>query len=315
MAIARRPPGGARVTQFGRLLTAMVTPFDPATGSLDIDQAKCLAAALFDSGTEALVGAGTTGESPTLSNREKLALLEATVEVAHARGAPVIAGTTTYNTAESVELSREAARLGVDGILGTVPYYNNPPQEGLFQHFRAIARGVDLPVILYNIPARSPRNVEAATTLRIAREVSNIVGVKEASANMKQIGEIIRDAPDGFRVWSGNDGDILTILALGGYGVVSVAAHLVGRQIGDLIGAYEVGDNARAARLHHSVMPLVDALFVTASPIPLKYALSRIGMHVGEPRLPLVPIDAKSQAVMDAALASTTIDLRMAVPA
>src|SRR5437868_5854581 len=236
--------------QFGRLLTAMVTPFDPTSGSLDLDQAKRLASALLDSGTEGLVVCGTTGESPTLSNHEKLAMFEAVVEVAHARGAPVIAGTTTYNTAESVELSREAARLGVDGILGTVPYYNNPPQEGLFQHFRAIARSVDLPVVLYNIPARSPRNMEASTTLRLAREVTNIVGVKEASANFKQIGDIIRDAPDGFRVWSGNDADILTIMALGGYGVVSVAAHLVGRQIASLISAVASGDLGSAAELH-----------------------------------------------------------------
>jgi 4-hydroxy-tetrahydrodipicolinate synthase len=300
--------------QFGRVLTAMVTPFAP-DGSLDLDQARRLAAALLESGTEGLVVCGTTGEAPTLSNHEKLALLEATAEVARTRGAPVIAGTTTYNTAESIELSREAARLGVDGILGTVPYYNNPPQEGLFQHFRAIARAVDLPMIVYNIPSRSPRNMEAATTLRLAREVSNIIGVKEASGNFKQIGEIIRDAPDGFRVWSGNDGDILTILALGGYGVVSVAAHLVGRQIADLIKAYGAADTARAARLHHSLMPLVDALFVTSSPIPLKYALNRVGMRVGDPRLPLVPIDPKSQAVMDAALGSTTVDLPVAVPA
>src|SRR3954471_729066 len=219
------------MTRFGRLLTAMATPFDPQTGALDLQQAKRLAAALLDSGTEGLVVSGTTGESPTLSNQEKLTLLEATVEVAHARGAPVVAGTTTYNTAESIELSREAKHLGVDGILGTVPYYNNPPQEGLFQHFKAIASAVELPMILYNIPARSPRNMEASTTLRLAREVPNIVGIKEASANLKQIGEIIRDAPDGFDVWSGNDADILTIMALGGYGVVSVAAHLVGQQI------------------------------------------------------------------------------------
>ena len=297
------------MTTFGRLLTAMATPFDVADGSLDLDQAKRLATALLDSGTEGLVVCGTTGESPTLSNHEKLALLEATAEVAHARGAPVIAGTTTYNTAESVELSKEAERLGVDGILGTVPYYNNPPQEGLVQHFTAIARAVDLPVILYNIPSRSPRNMEAATTLRLAREVSNIVGVKEASANFKQIGEIIRDAPDGFRVWSGNDADILTMMALGGYGVVSVAAHLVGRQISDLIAATVAGDLSRAAQLHHSLMPLVDALFVTSSPIPLKYALAKVGMPVGNTRLPLVPIDLKSQAIMDAALASTRIDV------
>src|SRR6202048_5026222 len=236
-------------SQFGRLLTAMVTPFDETTGALDLDQAKRLAAALLDSGTEGLVVCGTTGESPTLSNHEKLALLEATVEVAHARGAPVIAGTTTYNTAESVEMSREAAQLGVDGILGTVPYYNNPPQEGLFQHFRALAHAVDLPVILYNIPARSPRNMEASTTLRLAREVSNVIGVKEASGNFKQIGEIIRDAPDSFRVWSGNDGDTLAILALGGYGIVSVASHLVGQQISTMIQAFNEGEFARAAEI------------------------------------------------------------------
>ena len=301
--------------EFGRLLTAMVTPFDEKTGAVDLVQAKRLASALLDSGTEGLVVCGTTGESPTLSNQEKLAMLEATVEVAHARGAPVIAGTTTYNTAESIELSREAAHLGVDGILGTVPYYNNPPQEGLFQHFRAIAQSVDLPVILYNIPSRSPRNMEASTTLRLAREVSNVVGVKEASANFKQIGEIIRDAPPGFRVWSGNDGDILTILALGGYGVVSVAAHLVGQQIAELVRAYVAGENARAAEIHHRLMPLVDALFVTSSPIPLKYALNRIGMGVGGTRLPLVAIDAKSQATVDAALAAARVDLKVAVPA
>jgi len=298
----------------GRLLTAMATPFN-ADGSLDLDCAKRLASALLDSGTEGLVVCGTTGESPTLSNREKLSLLEATCEVAHAHNAPVIAGTTTYNTAESIELSREARHLGVDGILGTVPYYNNPPQEGLFQHFSAIARAVDLPMILYNIPSRSPRNMESATTLRLAREVSNIIGVKEASANFKQIGEIIRDAPKGFHVWSGNDADIITIMSLGGYGVVSVAAHLVGRQISMLMLAFASGETTRAAQIHHSLMPLVDALFVTSSPIPLKYALDKVGMPVGGTRLPLVPIDPKSQAVMDAALAQTRIDLRVPVPA
>ncbi len=297
----------------GRLLTAMATPFDETNGALDLDQAKRLATALLDSGTEGLVVSGTTGESPTLSNHEKLALLEAIVDVAHRRGAPVIAGTTTYNTAESVEVSREAARLGVDAILGTVPYYNNPPQEGLFQHFRAIARAVDLPMIVYNIPSRSPRNMEATTTLRLAREVSNVIGVKEASANFKQIGEIVRGAPDGFRVWSGNDADTLSILGLGGYGVVSVASHLVGRQIADLIRAFLGSENARAAQIHHQLMPLVDALFVTSSPIPLKYALNKVGMHVGGTRLPLVPIDPKSQAVMDEALANTRIDIEAGV--
>ena len=300
---------------FGRLLTAMVSPFDTSTGKLDLDQAKRLAAALFDSGTEGLVVCGTTGESPTLSNDEKLAMFEATLEVARARGRAIIAGTTTYNTAESIELSREAAHLGVDGILGTVPYYNNPPQEGLFQHFSAIARAVDVPMILYNIPSRSPRNMEAATTLRLAREVPNIVGVKEASANFKQIGEIIHGAPAGFRVWSGNDADIITIMALGGYGVVSVAGHLVGRQISALMSAFAAGDVRQAAEIHHSLMPFVEALFVTSSPIPLKYALGKVGMSVGNCRLPLVPIDPKSQNIMDAALANLRVDLPIAVAA
>jgi 4-hydroxy-tetrahydrodipicolinate synthase len=302
------------MAQFGRVLTAMVTPFDES-GKLDLGQSRRLAEALLASGTDGLVVCGTTGESPTLTTEEKLQLLEATVEVAHARGAHVVAGTTNYNTAESIELSREAQLLGVDGILGTVPYYNNPPQEGLYQHFKAIASSVDLPVLLYNVPTRTVRNMESGTTLRLARDVDNIVGIKEASANFKQIGEIIRGAPAGFNVWSGNDGDILTILALGGYGVVSVAAHLTGKQIAGLIQAFVDRDTVAAARLHHTLMPLVDALFFTTSPIPLKYALNKIGMTVGNPRLPLVPIDARSQAVMDEALAKSTIDLPIPVPA
>jgi 4-hydroxy-tetrahydrodipicolinate synthase len=302
------------MAQFGRVLTAMVTPFDES-GKLDLSQSKRLAEALLASGSDGLVVCGTTGEAPTLTTEEKLQLLEATVEVAHARGAHVVAGTTNYNTAESIELSREAQLLGVDGILGTVPYYNNPPQEGLYQHFKAIAASVDLPVILYNVPTRTVRNMESGTTLRLARDVDNVVGIKEASANFKQIGEIIRGAPAGFSVWSGNDGDILTILALGGYGVVSVAAHLTGKQIAGLIQAFVDRDPVSAARLHHTLMPLVDALFFTTSPIPLKYALNKIGMAVGNPRLPLVPIDARSQAVMDEALAKSTIDLPAAVAA
>src|SRR5919199_2941719 len=256
LATGGSPDRRSGMTQrnLGRVLTAMATPFDEQ-GELDLNQARRLADALLASGTDGLVVCGTTGEAPALSEREKLALLEVTVEVAHARGAPVIAGTTPYNTAESIELSREAARLGVDAILGTVPYYNNPPQEGLFQHFRAIARAVDLPMIVYNIPSRSPRNMEASTSLRLAREVSNVVGVKEASGNFKQIGEIVRDAPEGFRVWSGNDGDLLTILALGGYGVISAASHLVGQQLRELIDAFLAGKTPRAAGIHHRLMP------------------------------------------------------------
>jgi 4-hydroxy-tetrahydrodipicolinate synthase len=169
-------------------------------------------------------------------------------------------------------------------------------------------------MLLYNVPSRTVRNMEAATTLRLARDVRSIFGIKEASANFKQIGEIIHGAPDGFRVWSGNDADTLAVVALGGYGVVSVASHLVGRQVGDVIRKLLEGLAAEAAQLHHELMALYDALFVTTSPIPLKYALNRVGMRVGEPRLPLVPIDPKSQAVMDAVLERLRVDLPVAEP-
>lgn len=297
------------MAQFGRVLTAMVTPFTEDGSGVDFDQARCLAEALVSAGSDGLVIAGTTGEAPTLSHDEKLRLFEVAVEVAHAQGAHVIAGTTNNNTAESIALSREARRLGVHGILGTVPSYNNPPQEGLYQHFKTIAAAVDLPVVLYNVPTRTARNMDAETTLRLARDVSNIVGIKEASGNLKQIGEILRGAPDRFLLWSGNDADLLPVLSLGGYGIVSVASHLVGVQLRALVRSYLEGDHPAAAELHHRLMPLVDALFITSSPIPLKYALNRIGMRVGPTRLPLVPIDARSKAAVDAALTTVEVDL------
>ena len=209
----------------GRLLTAMVTPFD-AQGQVDYAQAKRLAQALIDSGSEGLVITGTTGESPTLSNEEKLKMYAAAKEAVGDQAA-VIAGTTTYNTAESIQLTMEADQLGMDGFLFTVPYYNNPPQEGLYQHFKAIAQHTDKPCILYNVPSRTVRNMDAGTTIRLS-QIENVAGVKEASANYDQISKIIEGARPGFRVWSGNDSDTLPILAMGGYGIVSVAAHLAG---------------------------------------------------------------------------------------
>jgi 4-hydroxy-tetrahydrodipicolinate synthase len=293
----------------------MATPFDEDEGRLDLTQARLLASALLESGTDGLVVCGTTGESPTLSHKEKLVLLEAMVALVHARGGHVIAGTTNNNTAESIELSREAERLGVDGILATVPSYNNPPQEGLYQHFRAIANAVSLPVLLYNVPGRTVRNMEAATTLRLARDIPNVVGVKEASGNLKQAADILRGAPDGFLVWSGNDADTLPMLALGGYGVVSVASHLVGAQIAAMIRLFLAGDTGAASDIHHALSPLFEALFATTSPIPLKYALNKVGMRVGPARLPLVPIDNRSRATIDDALAQVRLDLPVNVPA
>lgn len=291
---------------FGRVLTAMVTPFDGA-GRVDYEQAKKLAKALLDSGTDGLVLTGTTGESPTLSIEEKLKLYSE-VRSAIAGRAPIIAGTCNYNTAESIEISREAEKLGVDGILGTVPYYNKPPQEGLYQHFKAIAEAVPLPMILYNVPTRTVTNMLPETTIRLS-EIDNIVGVKEASGNFDGIAKIIQNSASGFLVYSGDDSSTLPILSLGGYGIVSVAAHLIGMQIQRMIQQFVRGEVEEAATLHRAMLPLVNSLFVVTNPIPLKYALNKAGFEVGKPRLPLVEIDAKSAAVVDAAMATATIDL------
>ena len=295
-----------------RLLTAMATPFDEA-GRVDYPRARQLAEALVASGSEGLVVAGTTGESPTLSTDEKLRLWGEVREAVGGRAA-VIAGSCNYNTAESIELSREAASIGVTGILGTVPYYNKPPQEGLYEHFKAIAAAVSVPIILYNVPSRTVTNLLPETAVRLSA-VDNIVGIKEASGNLEAIGRIIEDAGPDFLVWSGNDADTLPILAIGGYGVVSVTAHLVGRQIQTMIQSFLAGDTATAAAIHRRLMPLTSACFVTTSPTPLKYALERVGFSVGAVRLPLVPIDAKSAAVMDAALAPLSVDLPVAAVA
>lgn len=294
------------MTDFGRVLTAMATPFDEA-GQVDYQQARRLAVALIESGSDGLVVTGTTGESPTLSAEEKLRLYSEVRDAVGSRAA-VIAGTCNYNTAESIELSLEAQKRGVDGILGTVPYYNKPPQDSLYEHFRTIAEAVPLPMILYNVPTRTVTNMLPDTTIRLS-QIPNIVGIKEASGNLDGIAKIIENSRPGFRVWSGDDSSTLPILAIGGYGIVSVASHLVGKQIQRMIAHFLSGEVEAAARLHRKMLPLVNALFVTTSPIPLKYALNKIGFRVGKPRLPLTEIDPKSAAVMDAALASTTIDL------
>jgi 4-hydroxy-tetrahydrodipicolinate synthase len=297
---------------FGRLLTAMVTPF-AEDGSVDYARARQLAQALVASGTEGIVVAGTTGESPTLTHQEKLRLFRE-VKEAVGQDIGVIAGTTTNNTAESVSFSREAADVGVDGILGTVPWYNKPPQQGLEAHFRAIAEGVDLPLVLYNVPSRTATNLAPETAIRLS-EVENIIGIKEASANLESIGTIIRGAQPGFLVWSGNDADTLPILALGGYGVVSIASHLVGRQIKRMIEATVEGPLDEATRIHNQLAPLIAALFITTSPIPLKYGLGACGFSCGGLRLPLVEIDAKSRAAVDEALRNVAVDLPVAAAA
>jgi 4-hydroxy-tetrahydrodipicolinate synthase len=300
------------MTEFGRVLTAMVTPFDEQ-GSVDYECAKELALALLDSGTDGLVLSGTTGEGPTLTGEEKMRLF-AEVRSAIGNRGTILAGTTNYNTAESIELSREAARHGADGILGTVPYYNKPPQEGLYQHFKTIAEAIDLPILLYNVPSRTVTNMLPETTVRLSR-IENIIGIKDAGENLQGTAKIIEESAPGFRVWSGNDSDTLPILALGGYGVVSVASHLIGRQIQAMIQHFLDGRHGEAAEIHRRTLPLVQALFVTTNPIPLKYALDRVGFAVGSPRLPLVEPDVKSAALIDAALDRATVDLPVPVGA
>jgi 4-hydroxy-tetrahydrodipicolinate synthase len=295
--------------ELGRLLTAMVTPFDEE-GRVDYEQAKRLALALLDSGSDGMVVTGTTGERSTLTDEEQLKLFAVVKEAVGGRGT-VMAGTGGNCTRESVEVTREAERVGVDAVLLVVPYYNKPTQEGLFEHFKAIAQGTSLPCILYNVPSRTVTNLAADTVIRLS-QVDNIVGIKEASANMEQVAKIIDGAGQDFLVWSGNDGDTFHIMALGGYGVISVASHLVGAQIKEMIGKCLSGEVEAAAQLHRRLLPLIDALFVVSNPIPIKYALNYLGFPVGKPRLPLTEPDEKSAAVIRDALKNYSIDLPLA---
>jgi 4-hydroxy-tetrahydrodipicolinate synthase len=224
-------------------------------------------------------------------------------ELARGRG-PVIAGSGDNETATSVELSREAAKIGVDALLIVTPYYNKPSQEGLYQHFKAVAEAVDLPIIAYNVPPRTSINMEAATVLRLARDVRNVVAVKEASGNLLQVSEIVAGAPSGFQVYSGEDGLVLPTLAVGGVGVISVTSHLVGKDLKALHQAFFSGNYREAARLHAKMLPIVRACFqpTTPSPVPVKAALNMIGIPVGGVRLPLVEANEREKEVVRAAL-------------
>ncbi len=295
--------------KFGRLLTAMVTPFD-AKGSVDYVQAKKLAKSLLDSGSDGVVVSGTTGECPTLTREEKLKLF-AEIKSAIGNKGTVIAGTGNYSTAESIELTKEAEKAGVDGCLLVVPYYNRPTQDGLYEHFKAIAGATSLPCIMYNVPSRTVTSLSAETCIKLS-QIDNIVGVKEASANLEQIAKIIQGARKGFLVYSGNDGDTFPILCLGGYGVISVISHLVGLQFKQMIDDYIQGKIERAAATHRNLLPLVNAMFVVANPIPVKYALNYVGFFVGKPRLPLTEPDEKSRAVIEQTLKNYKIDLSVA---
>jgi 4-hydroxy-tetrahydrodipicolinate synthase len=297
--------------ELGRLFTAMVTPFDQ-NGEVDYFQARKLALALLDSGSDGLVLSGTTGESPTLTGEEKLRLFVEVKEAVGEKG-KVIAGTGNYNTRESVILTKEAEKVGVDAVLSVVPYYNKPTQEGLFQHFKAIAENTSLPCILYNVPGRTVTSLTAETTIRLS-QIDNIVGIKEASGNLEQIAQIIQGAERDFLVYSGNDVDTLPILALGGFGVISVASHLAGKQLKEMIERFVEGDTKGAAQIHHHLLSLFNILFIISNPIPIKYALNYVGFGVGVPRLPLIEADEKSKSLIETALRNYHLDLPLEYP-
>ncbi|WP_134700430.1 4-hydroxy-tetrahydrodipicolinate synthase [Ammoniphilus sp. YIM 78166] len=274
------------MTDFGRLLTAMVTPFNEQL-EVDFEKTTQLVDHLIQTGTETLVVAGTTGESPTLSKEEKIALFKHVVQQAKGR-AKVIAGTGSNSTQASIELTKKAEEAGVDGIMLVVPYYNKPSQEGLYQHFKAIAESTTLPVMLYNIPGRSAINMNVETILRLA-QIPNITSVKEASGDLSAVAVIADKSPADFLVYTGDDKLTLPTLSVGGHGVVSVASHVIGSEMKSMIDAFINGEVKQAAALHQRYLPIFEGLFITSNPVPVKHALNKKGIEVGSVRLPLVP--------------------------
>lgn len=272
-------------TQLGEILTAMVTPFDER-GELDLGEAQRLARWLVDRGNDGLVVAGSTGEGQTLDARERVELWRA-VKDAVGNDAVVVANAGSNSTRESVAAVEEATSAGVHAILAVVPYYNKPTQSGMLAHFGAIADATPLPVVVYNIPGRTAANMLPETLFELARTHSNLVGVKESSGDLKQIGLILRGRADGFVVWAGDDHLFLPCLALGADGVVGVASHLCSPEYRRMLDAYRAGRTEEAAALHASLLPLIDALFATTSPIPVKWAMRQLGFNLGECRLPL----------------------------
>ncbi|MFS8186413.1 4-hydroxy-tetrahydrodipicolinate synthase [Rossellomorea marisflavi] len=275
------------VVNFGRVSTAMVTPFD-RKGNIDFYKTTQLINYLIEHGTDSLVVAGTTGESPTLTKEEKLALFRHAVKITDGR-IPVIAGTGSNNTKESIDLSKKAEAIGVDAIMLVAPYYSKPSQEGMFRHFKEVADAVALPVMLYNVPGRSAVTISPDTIIRLS-EVPNIMSVKEASGDLGAMTKIIASTADDFLVYCGDDGLTLPALSIGADGIVSVASHIIGKEMQQMTEAHFSGDTGRAAKLHQELLPLMEGLFATPSPGPVKTALQLKGLDVGSVRLPLIPL-------------------------
>ncbi len=280
--------------RFGRMIPAMVTPFDE-NRDLDLDKAQALANRLVEGGSDSLIVNGTTGESPTVFYPQKMELFKAVVSAVDGR-IPVIANVGDNCTADTVEFAQEVAELGVDGFMLVVPYYNKPPQEGLYQHFKTIAGAVELPCILYNIPGRCVINMEADTTLRLAHDVSNIVAIKEASGRMDQIQRVIEESPTDFQVYSGDDEKTYEIMKLGGTGVISTIGNVAPGRMKEIVELCAAGDFEAALAAHEALAPLMSELFVTSNPIMVKEALAIAGFPVGGVRLPLVDATPEQSA-------------------
>ncbi|WDW07959.1 4-hydroxy-tetrahydrodipicolinate synthase [Priestia aryabhattai] len=280
---------------FGKVATAMVTPFDHK-GNIDFEKTTQLINYLISNGSDALVIAGTTGESPTLSTEEKLALFRHSVKVVDGR-VPVVAGTGSNNTYASIELTKKAEEIGVDAIMIVAPYYNKPNQEGLYQHFKTIAESTELPVMLYNIPGRSVINMSVDTIVRLA-ELPNVVALKDASGDLDAMTAIIAQTSDDFALYSGDDGLTLPVLAIGGTGIISVASHVIGNEMQKMVKLYESGNPKEAAKIHQRIVPVMKSLFAAPSPTPVKTALQLKGLDVGSVRLPLVPLTEEERQTL-----------------
>ena len=286
---------------FGRLLTAMVTPFN-ADGSVNYEKAADLAEWLINNGSDGLVVAGSTGEAATMSAEEKLELFRVVVNRINKR-VPVIAGTGSNNTTDSVKMTKMAEAMGVDGALIVGPYYNKPTQEGFYQHFAAVAQSTGLPIIVYNVPGRTASNISPAIVARLAADFGNIVAIKEAAGNVAQVAELYSVLPEEFTIYSGDDGLILPFMSVGATGLISVLSNIGGGILQDVMQAYEDGRVCEAAKLNARMVPLANAMFIETNPIPVKAAVTLVtGIDAGQPRLPLTPMEPANKAKMVAVL-------------
>jgi len=286
---------------FGRLLTAMVTPFN-ADGSVNYEKAADLAEWLINNGSDGLVVAGSTGEAATMSAEEKLELFRVVVNRINKR-VPVIAGTGSNNTADSVKMTKMAEAMGVDGALIVGPYYNKPTQEGFYQHFAAVAQSTGLPIIVYNVPGRTASNISPAIVARLAADFENIVAIKEAAGNVAQVAELYSVLPEEFTIYSGDDGLILPFMSVGATGLISVLSNIGGGILQDVMQAYEDGRVREAAKLNARMVPLANAMFIETNPIPVKAAVTLVtSIDAGQPRLPLTPMEPANKAKMVAVL-------------